>query len=227
MLYLIFLGAVFCLVYLPQLWVQHMFNSNSTDHEDISGTGGQLAEYLIGELKLPGISIEKTDLGDHFDPLSQTVRLNNRFYDSKSLAAVAIAAHEVGHAVQYCQNNRMLKMRTDLARYTAGIQKACVIVLMIVPIFGLLLKSSQISFIMIGFSVFTMILSIILHMITLPVEFDASFGKALPLLTKGQFLDRAQLSIVRRILLAASLTYVASALAQLLDITRWLRLLKR
>lgn len=224
---MILFAFLFALIYGPQLWVQHMFNSNSADQFDISGTGGQLVEYLIAELKLPDISLEKTDLGDHFDPISQTVRLSHKFYDSKSLAAIAIAAHEVGHAIQHCQGNPMLKMRTDLARYSAGAQKAGVLVIMIVPIFGVLLKSAQVSFLLIGFSVATMILSVILHLITLPVEFDASFGKALPLLSKGKFISQPQLSIVRRLLMAASLTYVASALAQLLDITRWIRVLKR
>ncbi|MDB4829437.1 zinc metallopeptidase, partial [Gammaproteobacteria bacterium] len=87
-------------------------NRYSSQLTEISGTGGQLAKHLIEKFSLKDVEVEITDLGDHYDPIEKKVRLMREHYESKSLTAIAIAAHEVGHAIQDQQGDKRLATRT-------------------------------------------------------------------------------------------------------------------
>ena len=84
------------LIFGPSLWVKFVMNKYSSQLTEVSGTGGELAKHLIGRFSLKGVEVEITDLGDHYDPIEKKVRLMREHYESKSLTAIAIAAHEVG-----------------------------------------------------------------------------------------------------------------------------------
>ncbi|MFO0776592.1 MAG: zinc metallopeptidase, partial [Nitrospira sp.] len=84
----------------PQLWTRRVFAKHSTPRPDFPGTGGELARHLLNRFDLQHITVEPTQVGDHYDPVSKTVRLTPAILDGKSLTAITIAAHEVGHAIQ-------------------------------------------------------------------------------------------------------------------------------
>ena len=102
------------LIFGPSLWVKFVMKRYSKEKPEMPGTGGELAEHLIERFTLKDVKVEVTELGDHYDPVEKKVRLLREHYESKSLTAVAIAAHEVGHAIQDQQGDKRLATRTKM-----------------------------------------------------------------------------------------------------------------
>src|SRR5687767_13762886 len=88
------------IVFGPQLWVRHVLKKHGDDRPDLPGNGAELARHLLDEAGLQHVTVEETGLGDHYDPEALAVRLLPQHHDGRSIAAVAVAAHEVSHAVQ-------------------------------------------------------------------------------------------------------------------------------
>jgi Zn-dependent membrane protease YugP len=215
-------------VFLPQFWVQHVIKKYSQPIEELPGTGGELAQHLISRFQLDDVAVEKTDNGnDHYDPDSKTIRLSETNHDGKSLAAVTIAAHEFGHALQHHMNYRPLLLRTRLAKKAAIAEKIASIILVSSPFILILIKLPMITIVMLLAGITIMCLPLILHIFTLPVEFDASFNRALPILDEGNYIPDTAMPIARKILSAAALTYVSASLASLLNFYRWWAILRR
>jgi len=225
---MIYLAAVvLVLVFLPTLWVRWVMKRYGRELPDLPGTGGELAQHLIRRFELDGVSAEVSDLGDHYDPQAQMVRLSPANWHGRSLTAVAVAAHEVGHAIQHHQNDPRLQARTKLAPWVNVLGQIGVTVVAAAPLVGLLLRH-PVPIVLIGvIGLSGLILRMLLHLVTLPTEWDASFGKALPILAQGQYIAPAQQPAVQRVLRAAALTYVAAALADAFNIFRWATLLIR
>ncbi|MCG8323965.1 MAG: zinc metallopeptidase, partial [Thiotrichales bacterium] len=141
--------------------------------------------------------------------------------------AVAVSAHEVGHALQDHTGYRPLVLRTRLARLSFVAEKIASMILVSFPFLIILTKSHWMGILIFLAGITIMLLPVIMHMITLPVEWDASFGRALPILQAGQYLPEAATPIIRKILTAAALTYVAGSLASLLNFYRWIAILRR
>ena len=99
---------VLALIFGPSLWVKFVMSRYSSQLPEISGTGGELAKHLIERFSLKDVKVEITEQGDHYDPIEKKVRLVRENYESKSLTAIAIAAHEVGHAIQDQQGDKRL-----------------------------------------------------------------------------------------------------------------------
>lgn len=192
------------------------------------GTGGELAEHLVREHGLTDVTVEMTpDRGDHYDPSSKTVRLSPENYERKSLTAVAIAAHEVGHAMQHHQGDVNLTRRTQLAPVVHKIGQASVLAVSLSPVIGLVTRHPAPFSLLLVLGLSGLLARVALHVFTLPTEWDASFGKALPTLVKGQYIAPGEERAVARVLRAAALTYVAAALADVLNIGRWAMILLR
>ena len=225
MIWLLLLGLM--LVFMPTLWVRWVMKRYSTEVPDMPGTGGELAEHLIEKLGLEGVAAEPTDLGDHYDPNNRMVRLSEQNWRGKSLTAIAVAAHEVGHAVQHHQNDPRLAARTKLIPIVTILGQLSVGVLTAVPIIGLLTRHPAPTLLIALIGLSGLLFRMLLHLVTLPTEWDASFGKALPLLTQGEYISSAQERVVRRVLGAAALTYFAAALADAFNLFRWASLLIR
>lgn len=214
------------IVFGPQWWIKHVLKQHGAERSDLPGTGGELARHLLDEAGLRQIAVEKTDLGDHYDPEARAVRLLPQHHDRRSVAAVAVAAHEVSHAVQHARNERAFVLRLALVSKVAWIDKVASGLLLLSPLVFMIVKSPLVIALQIAAGVALLVIRVFVHITTLPVEFDASFGKALPVLQRGAYLSATDMPAARHVLRAAAWTYVAGALATLLDIARWFRMLR-
>ena len=226
MIGIIVILAIIALVALPQLWIKRQMKAHGVHRPDLPGTGGELAKHLIEHYGLDGIAVEETKRGDHYDPNAKAVRLTSTVHDGRSLTAVAVAAHEVGHAIQHHRNERGLRWRNGLARVAQVSEAFAGVFFLLAPVLGIFLRTPGAIFGMISIGVAFLAIRVLVHLVTLPVEFDASFGKALPILKAGGYLDDEDLPAARSVLKAAAFTYVASALMGLIDLARWLRFLR-
>ena len=224
MIWIVLLVILIAMIFLPQFWVQRVLKKHSAERTDFPGTGGEFARHLIKQQGL-NVKLETTEQGDHYDPSSKTVRLSSDNFNGKSLTAVATAAHEVGHAIQHQQGMALLLLRTPLAKFAFYVERIAQFALLSTPVFLSFLPGvGRISLIV---AIVGMLASTLVHFVTLPVEFNASFSKALPILKNGQYLQNKDYQNARKILLACALTYVSAALASLLNVWRWLRFLRR
>ncbi len=223
------LGALltFAVFFGPSLWVQWVMRSYSADRPDFPGTGGELARHLLDEFDLTSVAVEEAeDSGDHYDPESKTVRLSETHLNGRSVAAVAIAAHEVGHAIQDRDGYRPLRLRVKLARTAAYADKIGSLLVWGLSLVGMFAVSPRIVIFGVVAIVLLGLIEVVVHLITLPTEFDASFGKALPVLKAGGYVSEEDLEPIRKLLMAAALTYVSAAAARVLNVVRFLRFLR-
>ena len=228
MLPAILLIVLLCVVFAPQFWVKRVIKKYSITLDELPGTGGELARHLLGRFGMDDVKLEEAkDGADHYDPETRTIRLAGGRLDGKSLAAVTIAAHEFGHALQHHTRYKPLLWRGKLAKLAAVAEKVASFILVGLPFVLVLGKAPILSAIMLLSGLTVMCLPIVLHLFTLPVEFDASFKRALPILDEGRYLPESAMPIARKILTAAALTYVAASLASLLNIYRWIAILRR
>ncbi len=223
---LIILAVLVLLAFLPQMWVKNVINRHSAERPDFPGTGGEFARHLLDEMKLGHVNVEQTNGGDHYDPVSKTVRLLPQHFNGRSLSAVVIAAHEVGHAMQDASGYRPLVHRTQLAKQAQRIETLGSIVMLIAPVVMILTKAPYLMFVMLAAGMLILSFTILMHALTLPVEFDASFARAMPVLKAGGYLAEEDMKSAHEILRAAAYTYVAAAAISLLDVMRWLRVLR-
>ena len=215
------------LVYGPQFWVRWVLNHyNRNAEQNFPGTGGELARHLLDRYELNEVKVEITETGDHYDPVHRTVRLTRDKFDGKTLTAITVAAHECGHALQHAAQEPLFMMRTRLAKTAVVAQKLGSFLLFLAPLSVLVTKLPSVAVFNISGAFLIMGFAIVMHLLTLPVEIDASFKKALPLLTSG-YLDKQQVPAARSILRAAAWTYVAASLASLLNFWRWLAVIRR
>ena len=213
---------LFLLTQLPYWWTKAILKKYATPDPTIPGTGGEFAQHLIKKFHLP-ITVEVTEQGDHYDPLQKVVRLSYDNYHTNSLTAIATVAHEIGHALQDHQHYEPLYQRTELIQRSQWLRKFSAIALTATPILIPLMHTPVIGMITFGAGFIAMGVPVMIHLATLPVEFDASFKRALPLLKSGNYLNDKQLKIAHRILLACALTYVAASLSSLLNLWKWFK----
>jgi hypothetical protein len=218
---------VLAVIFGPSLWVKFVMRRYSTEKPEMPGTGGELAKHLIKRFSLKDVEVETTELGDHYDPIEKKVRLLPEHYGSKSLTAIAIAAHEVGHAIQDHQGDKRLATRTKMVPIVNLLARWSVVIISLSPVIGIITRH-PIPFsllLFIGLSGF--IARMMIHAVTLPIEFDASFSKALPILREGDYVSQSNEKAVSHVLRAAALTYVSAALADILNLSRWIFILLR
>jgi Zn-dependent membrane protease YugP len=225
-MHFILLGAVVLgLLAGPTLWVRWMLWRHDSDRPDLRHTGAGFANTLIQTHELRAVTVATTDRGDHYDPLERTIRLSKRNHDRRSITAAATAFHEFGHALQHARGYEPIVMRTRMAKWIVLGERAASACLIASP--AVAFAAPGIARLMLMLGAFGMLLQVPLQLITLPVEFDASFNRALPLLRKTGELPARDLRAARQVLTACAFTYVASALWSLLSIRRWLRILFR
>lgn len=211
---LVLIGAVICMI--ASTRVRTTFNKYSK-YRSMSGmTGAQAAERILRSEGIYDVQIRHVsgELTDHYDPRTKTVNLSDSVYNSTSVAAVGVAAHECGHVIQHDTNYAPLTFRTTLVPIAnIGSTLAWPVILI-----GLLINSrSSMMIIDIGIILFS--LAVLFQLVTLPVEFDAS-GRALRLLQEQGILGSEEIVYTRKVLSAAALTYVASAASAILQLFR-------
>lgn len=227
MLWLMLIVVVLALVFGPTLWVKWVMRAYGDEIEGMPGTGGELAQHLLKHFEVEGVGVEVTAVGDHYDPTARMVRLSEQNFSNKSLTAVAVAAHEVGHALQHHRGDRSLATRTALVPVADKIARMSTGMIWAAPIVGLVTRHPVPFSTLALMGIAGLVARMLVHLVTLPTEWDASFGKALPVLMHGKYIAPHEEAVVRRILRAASLTYVSAALADVLNLVRWAALLLR
>ena len=226
---LLIVGAVLAiLVYVPSFWVRHIMAKHSKEIAELPGTGGELAKHLIERFELTGITVEEAAPNtDHFDPAGPVVRLSPDNFNGRSLTAVAVAAHEVGHAMQFHRGEKIFELRKRYLPMAARFNRVGVVIMMTIPFIALLIRMPLVIGGVIALSLLLQLAGAFAYLIILPEEWDASFNKALPVLIEGEYIEQAHIPAVRQVLKAAALTYFAAALANVLHIGRWFMLLRR
>lgn len=227
MVYLLIIGAVLVLILGPGIWVKRVLKKYSQPGDRYAGSGASLARHLLDHYGLKSVVVEPTESGDHYDPIAKAVRLTPDNHDGCSLTAITVAAHEVGHAVQDHTGYPPLKWRTRLVRATGPIEKVGAALLVVSPFMGLLTRMPALGIVTILAGLLTLGTSAAVHFVTLPTEFDASFKRALPMLRQHRILKSPDEPHARRLLTAAALTYVSASLMSLLNIARWIAILRR
>ena len=180
-------------------------------------TGAQAAQRVLMANGVQGVKIQRVsgNLTDHYDPRTNVIRLSDNVYDNPSTAAIGVACHEAGHAVQYAQSYAPIKLRAAVIPVTNLGSKLAMPLILI----GLLLSYlGNISYMLVYAGIACFGLSLVFQLVTLPVEFNAS-QRALAAISSGNLLTEEEQKGARKTLTAAALTYVAAtatALAQLL-----------
>ncbi|MFN0193650.1 MAG: zinc metallopeptidase [Aestuariivirga sp.] len=216
--------AFLALIYGPQAWIRIVMARHAQERADFPGTGGELARHLLDEAGLKDVKVERVDGGDHYSPHEKAVRLQASNFDGKSLTAVAVAAHEVGHALQDNDGYLPLQIRQKLAAYCITIEQIGSVLLFATPFVFALTRSPAVLVAEVVVALGILFSNVVIHLFTLPTEFNASFKRALPILSR--YLPRDDMPAAQSVLKAAAFTYVAGALVSLLDIARWLRVLR-
>lgn len=225
--FVILMLLLVALIFGPGIWVRRVLAKHSATRNDFPGTGGELAQHLVDYYKLDNVTVEETTEGDHYDPRAKAVRLTRAVGEGRSLTAVVTAAHEVGHAIQDHTGYLPLAARTKFVGSAMRIEKIGSYALFAAPVIGALTGSPAAAILTLVGAVAIMGSSIAVHVMTLPVEFDASFNRALPILREGGYLSERDLPAAQDILRACAMTYVAGSLASLLNVARWIAILRR
>ncbi|WP_416137595.1 zinc metallopeptidase [Halomonas sp. HK25] len=219
---IVLLLAIFLL---PNLWAQWVIKRHTRGRDDYPGTGAELADHLLRRLGIEGVKVEPTEQGDHYDPEARRVRLSPEVYGGRSLTAVTVAAHEVGHAIQHHQGYAPLLARSRLVGVAQKAEKLGAVLMMAAPLLFLLTRLPGGLAIVVAAAVISFGTAALVHLVTLPVEFDASFQRALPLLK--EYIPPYDMPGARHVLTACAFTYVAASLASILNLGRWLVILRR
>ena len=202
-LYLIFL---FILFVAPIIWYNYIFKKNDKVLINMPFTGFEFGRELLQEHNLNDVQIEGTKLGDHYDLINKKVMVLEDRLEKKSLTSITIICHEIAHAIQHKENYKPLKRRNIIIMNTSWITQLGSGILLIG--FPIIFATGSYGFIKICLAVaaFSLLISALIHIITLDVEIDASFNKAYPIIKQKVPVEYHQ--ACRSILLAAALTYV-------------------
>lgn len=212
--WLVVVGAVICL--LASAKVNSTFKKYSRYRSQSGMTGAQAAERILYSAGIYDVQIRRVsgNLTDHYDPSKKTLNLSDSVYGSNSVAAVGVAAHECGHAIQHQIHYVPLTLRTAIVPVAnLGSTLAWPLILI-----GLLFSSSTGSF-LITLGIVCFSAAVLFQLVTLPVEFNAS-SRAVKILGETGILGDEELKYTRKVLGAAALTYVASAASAILQLLR-------
>ena len=201
------------------MWAQARVQSTFNQYSRIPARGNVTAYsvakmlltlYGMGNMPVNHVSGELTD---HYDPRSRTLNLSDSVYNSRSIASIGVAAHEVGHAIQHLESYSPLIFRNSIVPAVNLASSASI------PLFMIGLIMGSMTLVNIGIILFTG--TLIFHLVTLPVEINAS-SRALKLLEQTHTLDSQELSGAKKVLTAAAWTYISAALMSVLQLVRLL-----
>ncbi len=212
--FLVIIGALICMI--ASARVKTTFNKYSKYRSRTNMTGKEAAQRVLRSAGIMDVTVRHVSgsLTDHYDPRNKTLNLSDSVYDSTSVAAIGVAAHECGHAIQHQKDYAPLSIRSAIVP-VANIGSTLAWPLIII---GLLFSSATGSF-LIKLGIICFSLAVLFQLVTLPVEFDAS-RRAVNILGSTGILSEEELPMTKKVLGAAALTYVAGAAAAILQLLR-------
>ncbi len=213
--YIILVLPAIILATVAQIKVKTTYSKYSKEMNSKGYSAAQVARMILDRNGLYEVRIERVSghLSDHFDPRTNVVRLSESVHDSPSVAAIGVAAHEVGHAVQHAESYAPIKLRAaiiPITNFGAGFSPIIMLVGMVMGIYPL-----------IWFGIALYSLMAVFQLVTLPVEFNAS-ARALRTLDRDAILTRKEVGSAKKVLSAAAMTYVAALIVSLANILRLL-----
>lgn len=212
------------------VWAQYKVKSAYGRYSRIAAasglTGAQLARDLLDRNNLGSIAVEPVEgeLTDHYDPRSKVLRLSQGVYNGRSLAALGVAAHETGHALQDKQGYAPMRIRAGLVP-AANFGSQLAPILIIIGVF-LLYGRSLFGYLLVQVGIVLFAAAVLFQIVTLPVEFNAS-NRALAMLSNGGYIQRDEFQATRSVLSAAALTYLAAALVAVMQLIYFISLSRR
>lgn len=215
---LFFIVMIFSVV--AQYRVSSTFKKFSKIANSRGLTGADVAREMLSYAGISDVRVERIagSLTDHYDPRSRVLRLSESVYGSPSVAALGVAAHETGHAIQHAENYSFLWLRSAMVPFTNIGSNLSIPLVMI----GLIINSNW-SYTIAWLGIMLFSLTVLFTLVTLPVEFDAS-RRALAMLESQNYLYDAELGGARKVLTAAAMTYVAAAATAIVNLLRLLSL---
>jgi uncharacterized protein len=205
--------------FLFSLWAQYKTQSTFRRYSEIGSSRGITADAVAGKILqsygVSNVTVESTpgQLTDHYDPRTKVLRLSEGVYGNSSIAAIGVAAHEAGHAIQDARGFSPIKIRNAIVPVVNITSNLAI------PLFIIGLFASLPILIQLGIYFFAGV--VVFHLVTLPVEFDAS-SRALKVLQTGAYLNNEELGGAKAVLTAAAMTYIAAALMAILNLVRLL-----
>ena len=220
MYFLVILAFIFSMV--AQTKVSTTFNKYSRVRNRAGFTGAQVATQMLQNAGIYDVSVQRVagNLTDHYDPRTKTLRLSQSVYDSTSVAALGVAAHETGHAIQHDVGYAPLGLRSMLVPLANFGSRLAIPLILI----GFFFSGGGSTLVTIGILFFS--LSVLFTLITLPVEFNASH-RAIDLLVADGFLASDEIGGAKKVLSAAAMTYVAAAFAAVVQLLRLIAIFGR
>lgn len=221
--YYVLPALIFALI--ANMSVKSTFNKYSKQRTASGITGAQVAQRILSANGMPHVRVEQIagKLSDHYDPKANVIRLSPQVYGGNSTAAVGVAAHEVGHALQYANSYAPIKLRAAIIPVTSFGSKMAVPLV----ILGLVLTSVSSFFINFAYAgIVCFGLCVVFQLVTLPVEFNAS-RRALQTIDQYGFLTQSEQKDAKKVLSAAAMTYVAALAVSLAQLLRLLAIVNR
>ncbi len=209
--WLIIVGMIISLV--ASVNVSNTYKKYSKSHNVRGISASEAAERILRGARIHEVKIERVpgDLTDHYDPANKVIRLSDSVYDSTSVAAIGVAAHECGHVIQHYQGYLLIQIRNAIvpvANFGAKLSWPLILI-------GIILGMTN----LVNFGVALFSLVLLFQIITLPVEFNAS-GRAITIIREKGILQGEEITGAKRVLNAAALTYVAGVVATALQVLR-------
>ncbi|MEE9393941.1 MAG: zinc metallopeptidase [Planctomycetota bacterium] len=220
--YIVVMVLTMGLSWLTSMWVKSAFAKYSKVQAQNGMTGAEIARAILSWNQVTEVQVEETPgkLSDHYDPRAKRLRLSSDNYHGRSIAALGIAAHEVGHAIQHAEGYMWLGFRSAIVPLLGVSSRFSWILIMIGFALGAATQSGLGFYAaMAGVAMFAVTTAFTL--VTLPVEFDAS-NRAMRALKEGQILNPDELSGARAVLRAAASTYLAAAIGSIMQLLYWL-----
>ena len=212
-LFLVFFFIVFIL---PKVWLNFAMKSNDKELEHMPFNAEEFGQLILEENNLKNVIIEETSLVDHYDLNDKTVRVQEGRLAKKSLTSIAIVCHEIGHAIQHAEGYGTLIKRTNIVEKTQWLSKVGGVILY--SGLPLILATGSFGFIKVCLILvlISVLLGVFVHLITLEVEIDASFNRAMPILQ--QKIPSEYHAQCKNVLNAAAFTYIVGALTSFLSL---------
>ena len=204
----------FLVLFVPNLWVNYILKKYNKVLPDMPFTGKELGDKILKEEKIENVLIKSIKQMDHYNPIEKKILISEDKLNKKSITSIAVVAHEIGHAIQDKENYKPLKLRQKLVEKTFIFQRLGSFLLVIgLPSIFAFTKSPFITFISAIIIMGCLSTNVLIHFITLPVEFDASFKRALPILQK--YVPKANMQQCKSVLRAAAFTYLAQSIVSI------------